>query len=163
MDFNDFLPDRIFRRHIFHTRAILFCPILIRRMFEFRSLFIIYFLFAALTTIYIYNIYINWPVIRSPIFVENFVMELPDQDLKDDYMPGEPVRSFGQSYLLLNKDSGVVESADKVGSEACYRSSYQACVNSVGGSHLQMTNNYKRINPDSCSANPLLGHFYNDA
>jgi hypothetical protein len=143
---------------------------------EYRSLAILYFLFVALATIYIYNLYINWPAIRARIesdwsspLLESFT-SMPDQDAAAaagkfvSLAAGEPVKKMGEPHVLLAKDACVIPAADSiVGAEDCYKHNFQAHVNSVGGSYAQMTNNYKRNNPDSCNSNPLIGHFYKDA
>lgn len=173
-------------------------------MMEIRSLVILYFLFIALATVYIYNIYINWPAIRahiasdwsSPLLSEGFLGSgsenlasvlsvAPEPDMVAGkfvaLQSGEPVKRGTGPYVLLG-DVGclkVVEksaaadkspyaegtSGNEPNSEACYRHNYQACMNSRDGSYAQMTNNYMRTNPDSCTSpfHEFLGNFYKTA
>jgi hypothetical protein len=91
---------------------------------------------------------------------------------------GEPIQRGGGPYTLIQdvpclKSVERVAAADKgpwtegsagnePNSEDCYKHNYQACMNSTGGSYAQVTNNYMRINPDSCSSplHEFLGNFY---
>ena len=127
-------------------------------MSEYRSLIIIYFLVVALTTVYVYNLYINWPTVRARIasdwsspILENFAMELPDQSALDEYAPGKPV---SDSTLLLSAPATTI--GELVGSEDCYR----ATAVPAGGSYDQTTNNCMRVSPESCTGSPLIGRFY---
>lgn len=199
-------------------------------MFEYKSLFIIYFLLVAMATVLIYHAYMMSPIVRGRIesdwtsasegagegsllkhsvLVEGFATQrvarpsssamnegfrgsdektaalltvAPDpQEVAGkfvDMVAGEPVKRDDGPYTLLTNSDCVtvvdkVRAADKgpwaeggagnePNSEDCYRHNYQACVNSVGGSYAQMTNNYKRNNPDSCSSpfHEFLGNFY---
>ena len=182
-------------------------------MFEYKSLFIIYFLLVAMATVLIYHAYMMMPIVRGriesdwaslsaeegegsllkhTIIAEGFrgsdektaalLTVAPDpQEVAGkfvDLAPGEPIKRGDGPYTLLSKNDCVqvverVAAADKgpwaeggagnePNSEDCYRHNYQACINSVGGSYAQMTNNYKRSNPDSCSSplHEFLGNFY---
>lgn len=184
-------------------------------MFEYKSLFIIYFLLVAMATVLIYHAYMMTPIVRGRIesdwvsrsesggagegsLLKHTVINegfrgsdektaalltvAPDpQEVAGkfvDMVAGEPVKRDDGPYTLLSNSDCVtvvdkVRAADKgpwaegsagnePNSEDCYRHNYQACVNSVGGSYAQMTNNYKRNNPDSCSSpfHEFLGNFY---
>jgi hypothetical protein len=168
-------------------------------MFEFRSLFIIYFMLVAMATVLIYHAYINMPIVRGRIesdwVMEGFrgseektaavIAESPDPEMVAgkyvDILPGEGVKRDGTPYTLLT-DSDCVKVVDRVAaadkgpwsegvagnepnSEDCYRHNSQACMNSRGGSYAQVTNNYMRLNPDSCSSpfHEFLGNFYKNA
>ncbi len=91
---------------------------------------------------------------------------------------GEPIQRGGGPYTLI-QDVPCLKSVERVaaaekgpwsegsaGNEPnaadCYKHNYQACMNSVGGSYAQVTNNYTRTNPDSCSSplHEFLGNFY---
>jgi len=91
---------------------------------------------------------------------------------------GEPVKKDGGPYTLI-QDVPCLQSVQRVAAadkgpwsegsagnepnaEDCYRHNYQACMNSAGGSYAQVTNNYMRTNPDSCSSplHEFLGNFY---
>lgn len=182
-------------------------------MFEYKSLFIIYFLLVAMATVLIYHAYMMTPIVRGRIesdwaslsasegegsLLKHTVINegfrgseektaalltvAPDpQEVAGkfvDMVAGEPVKRDDGPYTLLSNSDCVtvvdkVRAADKgpwaeggagnePNSEDCYRHNYQACVNSIGGSYAQMTNNYKRNNPDSCSSpfHEFLGNFY---
>lgn len=91
---------------------------------------------------------------------------------------GEDVKRGGGPYTLI-QDVSCLKSVERVAAadkgpwtegtagnepnaEDCYRHNYQACMNSTGGSYAQVTNNYMRTNPDSCSSpfHEFLGNFY---
>lgn len=150
---------------------------------------------VAMATVLIYNVYINTPIVRARIEMEGFrgsaektvevIAESPDPELVSgkfvDMKLGEAVKRDGKPYSLLT-DSDCVRVVEHVGaadkgpwseggagnepnSESCYRSNSQACMNSHGGSYAQVTNNYMRLNPDSCSSplHEFLGNFYKNA
>ena len=91
---------------------------------------------------------------------------------------GEPIQRGAGPYTLI-QDVPCLKSVERVAaaekgpwsegsagnepnSEDCYKHNYQACMNSTGGSYAQVTNNYLRTNPDSCSSplHEFLGNFY---
>lgn len=147
---------------------------------------------VAMATVLIYQVIIVTPIARPRIEMEGFrgsdektaavIAESPDPELVAgkyvDMQPGEAVDRSGMPYTLLT-DSDCVKVVDRVAaadkgpwsegvagnepnSEDCYRHNSQACMNSRGGSYAQVTNNYMRLNPDSCSSpfHEFLGNFY---
>jgi hypothetical protein len=106
----------------------------------------------------------------------------PEPDaVSGKYVPltqGEDVKRSAGPYTLI-EDTPCLKSVERVSAadkgpwsdgaagnepnaEDCYRHNYQACLNSTGGSYAQVTNNYMRTNPDSCSSplHEFLGNFY---
>jgi hypothetical protein len=79
----------------------------------------------------------------------------PTQDIVD-YQPNQPspVDLYnGQPYHLLNDSMDmprVKESLSCVNSRSCYATDFQRTIEKTGN-YNQMTNNYKRNYPDSCS------------
>ena len=139
---------------------------------------------VAMATVLIYQVIVVTPIARPRIEVEGFrgsdektaavIAESPDPELVAgkyvDMQPGEAVDRSGLPFTLLS-DSDCLKvvaapiKGSEPNSEGCYRRNTQACMNSRGGSYAQVTNNYMRLNPDSCSSpfHEFLGNFYKNA
>lgn len=122
----------------------------------------IIFLFFLVTVLFLY-------VLTKPTMVSGF------QDLRPDSVDGTSIKYVtGPADSMLNPRipyhllQGVLEDAavdDKpntaFNAQACYESDFANRIQ-LTGNYSQLTNNYRRKNPDSCSApvHELVNNFY---
>lgn len=102
--------------------------------------------------------------------------EVPSDHFKETADPTEPILDYKpnqpspvdlhntQPYHLLNDvmdQPRLTESISCVNSRSCYATDFQSSIQKTGN-YAQMTNNYKRKYPDSCSApiQELVLNFY---
>jgi hypothetical protein len=102
----------------------------------------------------------NWWIPKE--YFENMKnMDKPIFEYPPD-TPGPADLYNNQPYYLLNDQfSTLGESLSNVNSRSCYKSDFERMVSKTG-TYRQMTNNYKRGYPDSCTApfQELVSNFY---
>ena len=93
------------------------------------------------------------------------VKKIEEEEEESSLPPGSPVELYNnQPYHLLNDvmpPPRLNESLSCVNSRSCYAADFQRMVAKTGN-YKQLTNNYKRAYPDSCSApmQELVLNFY---
>ena len=124
-------------------------------------------LFVGLTILYI-ALYVNYPTKRVKVVDSDSFKQIADPgQMIMDYRPNQPspVDLYNtQPYHLLNdimEQPRLKESISCVDSRSCYATDFQRTIEKTGD-FKQLTNNYKRKYPDSCSAplQELVLNFY---
>ena len=113
-------------------------------------------------------LYVSYPVPKArEVDSDHFKQTADPNQAILDYRPNQPspVELYNsQPYHLLNdymQEPRLKESLSCVDSRSCYATDFQRTIEKTGN-YSQLTNNYKRKYPDSCSAplQELVLNFY---